>query len=556
MVGDKNQHSEYSLSENQGRILLLLATVVGLCLLHITVLALTPFAPYWDEVATGMAVKNFWDTGTPTLLPQLGTPNFLPGFPYPAEWEYLVEIVMRLPFYVASGFHPFHWGEVSSLVYVYVVCVGLWVWVWRSKPSTPILATLAIFLVLFFHSTMVTSEFHYLRYYPFLLLAMAVSHAVGIGLYLQEDQGFWGKRLKILGVTLIPAFFNPTALAGFTLWILFLGAEGVYLLASGRLSLGSLSRKERWGLSLMGMGVAAILGWVFWAYNGFFHWNWSGLVWEKFFRLNTAANRYEHVFLLLLVALSPLLWKGMTRWERGLSLGSGLFLLTTLTLFASLVSGKVLNNPFMYLLFLHPIWLWFLTSLISSALRQGLGWLQFSGSGQIWVYVGCLLILTLAFKFNHFFNQPHPVTWQEIELLKKRMGSQPERIVVLAEDTGFLFFHFPDVLAFSLRSHPDPNSLPTPDSWKSQGRPTSTVFQVRFQGPDHRVKTLFGETLVGNLSSFCQLVEDYPDRLYIFHRPEARHIEPALWQRLKGHAYLSNREKISAPTLMADICGE
>ena len=523
-------------------ILLAACLLVGASKLILVTCAMAKYVPYGDEGATALAVQRLAEFGLPQMRPPANSPNYDPAFAYTTVWEYAVECVLRLPFYLVSKITPFSWGAVSSAAYGLLLLAWLGVCSLRIRRA-PFLTPLSagLFVLLFCASPLAVSEFHHLRHPPMVLISMVVAHLLASAAFVRGLER--GKiAYSTLAFAAAPAFFHLTASVYFAFWLVVIGGLTV---ASAR-----LSRWRRLALGAMGVVLVAAVSGVAWQHRGFLGAGFEAELIAVFFRQNSGGLRQLAV-LLALCAAGAVLSRRLPPFERRLLLiswGAVMFCLVALGIGAA---GRLLAHPF-YLLFLHPLWIFIVTLSLMSLVRTAIAILPgFPKAGPA-VFAAVATLGFLALPLSTFFNAPQDVTRADLAKLRADVGREG-KVVFFAEETFFFFNYFPEQPAFLFRSHP---SVATPNPSAGDGvfgwLAGKFLHTGYLNGSRGFVWNTNGEILAGNLSSFCQALALYPDFKVVFFRVQPSDVESPLAERVTP--YLTAPTPIIATEMRRRVC--
>ena len=517
---------------------MLLCVAVGIATLLHTVQSMSNFVAYYDEGAIALAVQRLAETGLPQMRPPTGSPNYDPAFPYLTIWEYGLECVWRLPFYLISKVVPYNWGTTSSVVFALLVLGAFALKSLRTNdPLFPTPLSVGLFILLFCASPYSATHFHYLRYYPMLLVVMAASHVLASSAFVG---GLTKQRtpLAVLAFGVAPAFFHLTAIAYFGFWTtMFVGL--------GWRNARHLGRYQKLGFVAVVAISACVMVVVLWAFSTFLQIGFEPKVFAWFFWLNSS-NALQLGLLLLLLAAGAAVSGALTPFERYFLFLSWAALAFCLTAYAIGASSRILGNPYMYLLFLHPVWIWVTALSIVAVIKTLAARMPRPALALYAMFVACAIACWHFHPVSGFFNTPHNVTKSDLAELHRIVAKAPNSdVVFFADETYFFFNNFSAQPAFLLRAHEAPHIVAARDS-AAEGyvRLGSLVDSRGF------VRATSGETFAGNLATFCRALALYPNAQVAFFRVRPAALEPVLADRLARFLNVT----AEAADIQRDVC--
>lgn len=201
-------------------------SVVALFHIHQRVDELDDFILISDEIVNHNALQSIEEIGLP----------YLKGHPDEAIYDeslenkflyfqYGVELYLRAPIFMLRDKLPNSWRSWSSLIYFYLILAIIFFFAIKS-PKPNISPLFIGFFVLFIGlSYWTSSSFHYVRYYPFLLMSVGVCQVLALRMFLNLSHKPLNRYLKTFGLALIPIFFHMTNIVFLGLWMFIIFIE-------------------------------------------------------------------------------------------------------------------------------------------------------------------------------------------------------------------------------------------------------------------------------------------------------------------------------------------
>jgi hypothetical protein len=498
-----------------GKILFCLSIVCFLFLLHKEIYHLLDNIHWGDETLNILIEKNIRATG----LPVYGTYKDVVSAPIsdPATltfyyWEYSLEMYLRFPFYLAAQYIHFDWKYWSSLGYVYIILLFLvYKFVVRNNgqegkfPLIPI----AYFLLLLGLSTYSSSQFHYVRYYPFTIISMAFAHFTTLYLFVSSRYSTTKKYALILLIAFIPGLFHMINWTYFFYWLTII----FFIQAYNQVKIFREKKNARDGngksvIFLVAIaGVACLL--VFFVFNFlkdrvYFSTENIKVVSEFFkFYFNPASKNFAVCIGLLLILLS---YRRFYPFEKKLFLLSIGFLIFSLA-GLSVAGGKgLIANIYTYSMFFFPI----LLAIAALMLYTVYKWLTAKvkgvpGKEVVFFIIPLILVYYLfATSFKNYENTARGTT-KEFTEIENYLKKDKDCVFITSDNSLYFYAYFPDNKCYLYRTYneiTETNKL-TPDE--------------KYKDINGYTRNVYGEYFIGKKQIFIKMLRDNPGKKICFY---------------------------------------
>jgi hypothetical protein len=384
---------------------------------------------------------------------------------------------------------------------------------------------------------MAASEFHYVRYYPLLLVAVTTCHLVCASTFINRPNRS-KVPLAVLACAALPACFHMTAFVYFLFW------SAIFL---GGTLLSFRQNHQRQVIFYLGaaltIGVTAL---VFREFRSFVSLRFEPRLFRVFFSLNSGNGR-ELFFLLAVVALGAVWSKGLDSFERRLFFISCAALVFCLLVYSIGAAEAALQNPYMYLLFMHPVWLLIVALSLSSIVKRLAELANHRPAFTFVLFVFCAAGFYRYVELSSFFNTPHDVTKKEVAELRQTVDRH-QHVLFFGDDSVFFFNYFPNQPSFSFIAHEPPEVVAKQD-FSSEGfvvKKKSRLDSLGF------VRDYQGEIWAGNKSSFCKVLATYPQFMVVFFKAKISSIEPILRDGVAP--FLRSASPVQAESIYQKVC--
>ena len=477
---------------------------------------------YGDSLTNILAVQSILETGLPYAQPPVGSANYTGDAPHLLALTYAAELYARFPFYLLSRWVDFDWIPWSALAYALLLLGWL---IRRGPPEGVPVAHLALFLVMFTSSSLVSSAFWHCRYPPFLVMVVAACHFGCVRLAHDRQAGGW---LPVLALALVPALFHLTALAIFFYWLGFLVVTR-----------GAQSPGKAIALSIPAVAFAAGLAWKNRGYLPLegFH---AGIL-PRFFWVSIGTKLHHALPYVAVLGGGVALRERLSPHERRLAAHAAAIVVFSLACFCFVGSRKMASNPINYFLFLHPLWVLLLSLALAAPLELLLAKARNEASAVLF-FAAYTLVAVSVVRFGGLRFDPHGLTRSEVAALGALAAEDP-RMIFFGADAAFFALHFPRHRSYTLRDTPDPAAL-------RLNQPVGLLFLAS----NSHVQNIYGETLAGSVEGFCRAVREHPGTSAVFFRARPSDLTPELEQRLRTSGLARDLAPVKTETLLARIC--
>lgn len=528
------------------------------------------FARISDEVANILAVKNIHESGIPYIAPGKNTVNYDLNTKYFPYWDYAPELYLRYPFFLVSTYIPYSWMAWSSFAYFLLFSLIIFIGMIRKNSSVRRYAVpISYFILLLSISNWTSSAFHYVRYFPFIILSISICHFFAVTRYLKKTKNVISNYIIILIIAGIPILFHQISVIYLMFWFLFLTISILVKFIKKEFTL----KNKRWVFTSL---ILILIPVIFLLYRHSNRINLSGFN----FDMTLQAFRYffaesSNMYLDLILALMVILFVSSLRVpfkkEFFISIGALVFCLLLVS-----VEDSPIHPANRYLLFLYPICI-SIVALIFTSIHTSIGFfLKGSKKTNIVQITVFILLISLFFKAQQFdrtekinnkisktyninkmrdINRINVTNYDEevafiggfiekrdIKIIKKIL--KDDRTVILCDDALFCFYHFPNNRSYIFRDY---------DNDISENIKNDSIF---FLGKDNYVKNIYGETYVGKKGPFCRVLMEHPLQKVFFYDVSLSRIDDELGQLIaKNFSYFKEyREPISSKDLYKRLC--
>jgi len=487
---------------------------------------------HWgDEVLNMLTVKNIVATGLPTYGTYANTvtsPLHFNDALTVTYWEYALELYLRAPIYLLSKIIDFKWEYYSSLIYLYLIFITLIIYYLKSKDTKLPYITIAFFILIFSISKFSSSQFHYVRYYPFTIMIMPFVHFISNIILINSKLTNLKKYLLIIFLAFLPGLFHLVNFSYLFYWFTILSGYSIYNILknkNGKFTLGDKLTKN-YKLLFVGIILIILLGVLA---NFLLHFLKNRLYFSSenikviaaFFSFYFSKNYviYNLIFVILLI-FSIINIKKFTKLESNLFISSLGFIIFCLLGFSIIGGQGIITNPYSYLMFLFPIILIIISLMLTLLFRTINNLIPYFYIKEFVIfYLVAVLFISINYKKLEENENRSDGTKKELDQLKEIQNTYKNCVFITSKNAHYFYNYFPDNKAYLLRDYANinENNIIKDDFYKS----TSGY-----------VKNIGGEIYIGKSESFCKMLDENYNSLLYFYRITPGYVDKELFDKI------------------------
>lgn len=433
--------------------------------------------------------------------------------------DYAVELYLRYPFYALSKVFDYDWKSFSSLAYVYLIFILIIYRLIKNKSSKLPAVIVGFFIVLMSLSNYASSEFHYVRYYPFTIIFMSFIPFVCIYFYTYRDGGFKRNTILLL-LALTPGFFHAANFSYFFYWVVVLVLFKIKDIIKDWKKKGAQIQFSPKQIALAVLGSVLLIGLALIAYSRAADRLTLGAenlaVIPKFIEFFLGTTRDKIIFLagFVLIYIS---FKQFSGYEKNLLFFSLGFIAFCLTGFSVIGGSGIVGNYYTYMMFMFPS-LIIITSIMLYSLLLILNRYIFNFPFKVEV-IFSVLIISVAFadkdKFMANENRARG-TIKEYNEIKAYVEKYPNCVFVTSDNSLYFYAYFPKNKAYLFRTYKDIKD-------------TMQVNEVNmYNDKTGHARNIYGEYLIGKYETFTQMLKENTDKKICLYNVSPGLVEPDL----------------------------
>ncbi len=505
-----------------------------------------------DEVDNIRAVECLANTGKITA----GMPSTyasVPDFEISGKrFEYWLETILRVPGYLLWKDSKLDWGAYSGFLYFFLLGIVLLGLLFFDKQNKIPVFSIAIFSLLIAYSSWSSASFYFVRYYVFLMYAFIISQFIGTSLLLKSFRIPYLNYVGIIMISFLPSLFHKVGYLTMPVWILIIGID--YF---NKRSFNDVFTKKNLKWILIIAGILILGSWYAWTRLKVFFKNFIEITWnigpgiEKFFRLSMDTSTLGIVLVLGIFVLGIICSKYLSKYERILLATNSLFGATSFIVLMFFMSGQPyteLHGYNRYPFIVHISFLLELGILVTAIIKYILAKIPKLPAKPI-IITG---ILASIFAFGLIprsqvedlwmnFSMMPRIQKTEIEKIKKQINVNVNQKPIILTNYGFTFTAFKDYQVFYLTQHPRKNvNIP--------------VNGLNKNGEEGGIYRRNGFGYVGGKKTFCEMLEQFPNRRLFYFYINPSKVGKGLLQSLKKEDAFKDFRYISGKVIGEKIC--
>jgi tetratricopeptide (TPR) repeat protein len=529
-------------------LIIITAVIVSIFFIQKEIQYLGRDLDFGDEDLNMLTVKNIAATGLPvygTFYDNVTSPLYNNDALTVIYWEYAAELYLRTPVFLLSKIIDFRWEYYSSLIYLYLIFILIIFYCLKNrnldKASKLPFMFFGFFILIFSLSKLSVSQFHYVRYYPFTLIIIPLSHYFTNRAFINPKYSSFKKYLLIIILSFIPGLFHMVNLSYMFFWVSFLFLYYLISIFKNNLNLSFKSfftKNLKFVISLIVLIIILcfLVNFVTEFLKNRLYFSYENLRFIPGFLsyyFNIKFIAYDFIFLMLLI-FSIVKIKKFTKIELSMFLTSSAFLIFCFIGFSIMGGKELITNPGSYMLFLFPIIIMLLSLMLSLLFRtiQHLMPDFYFKDFIIFYVIALAFIIINSQKLNDHERRTRSKR-EFLNIFNETVEKFKNCVFVTSKNTHYFFNYFPHNKAYLYRPH---------DEIKA----ANIIKNDFYKSPSGWVRNIGGEIYVGNPESFCRMLRENENNVIYFY-----FVMPELRAKLKK-IYTGN--PMSAKYLLAMFC--